>query len=142
MSPLLSPDCRDNNHTKCDGVAWDLEDDMASACECDCQCNGKAAFTIYPHATDDGLEVIIDSEGTIRTLAETDGLAWNKALTEAELAAEYWAQDSKCRHEQWIETVRGEGDYEDWERVAQSRMYEQLTALHRFATLPHHDELP
>jgi hypothetical protein len=63
-----------------------------------------------------------------------------KHLTDAELAAEYWAQDSKCRHEQWIETVRGDDDYEGWERAMQSRMYEQLNALHRFATLPHYDK--
>ncbi len=41
---LYSPDCRDENHGKCDGVAWDLELDIPSACECDCQCNGKGAL--------------------------------------------------------------------------------------------------
>ena len=64
----------------------------------------------------------------------------SKRLNDAELAAEYYAQDGKCRHEQWIEAVRGDDDYEDWERAAASRMYEQLTALHRFATLPNYDE--
>jgi hypothetical protein len=69
-----------------------------------------------------------------------DVLSRNKRLTDAELAAEYYAQDSKCRHEQWIETVRGDGDYTDEERAGQSRMYEQLTALHRFATMAHYDQ--
>lgn len=64
----------------------------------------------------------------------------SKRLTDAELAAEYYAQDSKCRHEQWIETVRGDDDYTDAERAGQSQMYERLTALHRFATLPDYDE--
>jgi len=72
--------------------------------------------------------------------SHVDGYALAKRLTDAELAAEYHAQDGKCRHEQWIEAVRGEDDYEDWERAAQSRMYEQLTALHRFATIPAYDE--
>ena len=31
---LLSPDCRDGNHGKCDGVAWDLEGDKPSNCNC------------------------------------------------------------------------------------------------------------
>lgn len=64
----------------------------------------------------------------------------SKRFTDAELAAEYYAQDSKCRHEQWIETVRGDDDYTKAERVGQSRMYEQLTALHRFATMAHYDQ--
>ena len=64
----------------------------------------------------------------------------SKRLKDAELAAEYYAQDAQCRHEQWIETVRGDDDYEDWERAMQSRMYDRLSALHRFATLPHYDE--
>lgn len=142
MSALLSPDCRDGNHFKCDGVAWDLEVDMARACECDCRCNAKAAFTIYPHSTYCGQDVVIDGDGTLRMLWEIDGLAWNKSLTDSELAAEYYAQDSKCRHEQWIEAVRGDDDYTDSERAGQSRMYEQLTALHRFAAIPHYDEAP
>lgn len=74
----------------------------------------------------------------VRKLA--DRMSQEKRLTDSELAAEYHAQDAKCRHEQWIETVRGDDDYEDWERAAQSRMYEQLTAIHRFATIPAYDE--
>ena len=70
-----------------------------------------------------------------------DSKVRRKRLTDAELAAEYHAQDSRCRHEQWIETVRGDDDYEDWERAMQSRMYEHLTALHRFATIPDYDEV-
>lgn len=35
----LSPDCRDNNHQKCDGLAWDDELDETTACHCtDCDC--------------------------------------------------------------------------------------------------------
>lgn len=34
---ILSPDCRDGNHTKCDGIAWDVEADGYAPCECtDC----------------------------------------------------------------------------------------------------------
>src|ERR1043166_866359 len=32
--PALSPDCRDQNHTKCDGVAWDEEADEPTNCQC------------------------------------------------------------------------------------------------------------
>lgn len=34
MEPLLSPECRDGNHGKCDGVAWDLEADAPADCAC------------------------------------------------------------------------------------------------------------
>jgi hypothetical protein len=30
----ISPDCRDGNCTKCDGVAWDLVADAPTDCEC------------------------------------------------------------------------------------------------------------
>jgi hypothetical protein len=30
----ISPDCRDGNCGKCDGVAWDLEADAPTDCEC------------------------------------------------------------------------------------------------------------
>jgi hypothetical protein len=30
----LSPDCRDGNHSKCDGVAWDIEADRTTFCLC------------------------------------------------------------------------------------------------------------
>lgn len=37
MDPLLvSPDCRDDNHTKCDGNAWDLILDYVVDCDCPC----------------------------------------------------------------------------------------------------------
>jgi hypothetical protein len=32
-----SPDCRDENHRKCDGVAWDLLADQP--CDCGCPCH-------------------------------------------------------------------------------------------------------
>jgi hypothetical protein len=35
---LLSPDCRDENHQKCDGTAWNLETDALDACGCGCGC--------------------------------------------------------------------------------------------------------
>lgn len=31
---ILSPDCRDGNHQKCNGVAWDLEADEPTQCRC------------------------------------------------------------------------------------------------------------
>lgn len=71
--------------------------------------------------------------------SHADGYALDKRLTAAELASEYWSQDAQCRKEQWIETVRGDDDYEDWERAMQSRMYERLSALHRFATMDDYD---
>lgn len=61
-----------------------------------------------------------------------------KRLADSELAAEYYAQDSKCRHEQWVEAVRGD-DYTDREREGQERMHERLNTLYRFATTPHHE---
>jgi len=72
--------------------------------------------------------------------SHVDGYAQAKRLSDAELAAEYHAQYSKCRDEQWIETLRDEDDYTDTERAAQSTMYEWLSMLHRLATLPHYDE--
>lgn len=29
-----SPDCRDGNHNKCDGTAWDLQTDAETRCSC------------------------------------------------------------------------------------------------------------
>jgi hypothetical protein len=34
----ISPDCRDGNHTKCPGDAWDLEKDELAGCRCKCGC--------------------------------------------------------------------------------------------------------
>jgi hypothetical protein len=36
MSLPISPDCRDSNHTKCDEVAWDVDDDRPVYCRCSC----------------------------------------------------------------------------------------------------------
>lgn len=94
-------------------------------------------LTVYPKM---GSIYFDEQANCMWSTSMADGLAEEKRITDGELAAEYYAQDAKCRHEQWIETVRGDDDYEDWERAAQSRMYEQLTALHRFATLPNYDE--
>lgn len=33
---LLSPDCRDGNHQKCDGTAWSLELDDRVQCDDGC----------------------------------------------------------------------------------------------------------
>ncbi|URC18088.1 hypothetical protein QEO76_gp49 [Arthrobacter phage Cole] len=142
MSGLLSPDCRDGNHTKCDGVAWDLELDGPSACECDCQCNGKASFTVYPHTKDEGLECIVDGEGTMRTLAEADGLAWNKGLTDAELAAEYWRAEADLATEAVGVYVEEDRDGSCTWSLGGMNVSLRLEALHRFGNLPHHDELP
>lgn len=30
----LSPDCRDGNHHKCNGIAWDDAADLAVECNC------------------------------------------------------------------------------------------------------------
>lgn len=32
----VSPDCRDGNHRKCYGDAWDVEADAATVCGCGC----------------------------------------------------------------------------------------------------------
>jgi hypothetical protein len=34
----VSPDCRDGNHTKCDGQAWDEDRDELAGCRCKCGC--------------------------------------------------------------------------------------------------------
>jgi hypothetical protein len=40
----LSPDCRDGNHGKCDGLAWDLDLDETVPCECSrCLCGNQLA---------------------------------------------------------------------------------------------------
>lgn len=37
MTPVwLGPDCRDENHQKCDLQAWDDINDVPTDCECDC----------------------------------------------------------------------------------------------------------
>lgn len=36
MDMLLSPDCRDGNHHKCDGTAWSLLLDDRVQCDCGC----------------------------------------------------------------------------------------------------------
>lgn len=37
MTPTpLSPDCRDGNHHKCDGQAWDDTEDALVSCGCAC----------------------------------------------------------------------------------------------------------
>lgn len=34
---VVSPDCRDGNHTKCDGSAIDLTTDTIEFCRCDAE---------------------------------------------------------------------------------------------------------
>jgi len=97
-------------------------------------------LTVYPMTCNHFGEVKYQAAHDGLHLEQIDELGEHKRLSDAELAAEYYAQDSRRRHEQWIEAVRGDEDYEGWERAAQSRMYEHLTMLHRFATLPHYDE--
>jgi hypothetical protein len=36
MTTWLSPDCRDENHQKCDRIAWDEDKDDGTDCGCDC----------------------------------------------------------------------------------------------------------
>lgn len=36
MNPIISPDCRDQNHQKCPGDAWDEAHDHGTECECSC----------------------------------------------------------------------------------------------------------
>jgi hypothetical protein len=31
---ILSPDCRDGNHQKCDAIAWDERADDTTTCQC------------------------------------------------------------------------------------------------------------
>ena len=33
---IKSPDCRDTNHHKCNGDAWDDQQDRLTACACPC----------------------------------------------------------------------------------------------------------
>ena len=37
---LLSPDCRDENHSKCDRLAWNIATDEVDYCQCTCGCDG------------------------------------------------------------------------------------------------------
>ena len=47
-APHLSLDCRDGNHTKCDTVAWDMEKDNYTTCECTkCSHYGKRPAMKY-----------------------------------------------------------------------------------------------
>lgn len=39
MSSVVSPDCRDQNHQKCPGDAWDEAHDHGT--ECQCACHGQ-----------------------------------------------------------------------------------------------------
>ena len=41
MSSIVSPDCRDQNHQKCPGDAWDEAHDHGT--ECQCGCHAEAA---------------------------------------------------------------------------------------------------
>lgn len=43
MLSNVSPDCRDGNHGKCFGTAWDLSIDEATACDCECGCSAEWA---------------------------------------------------------------------------------------------------
>lgn len=36
VSVIVSPDCRDRNHQKCPGDAWDEAHDHPAECECEC----------------------------------------------------------------------------------------------------------
>lgn len=84
-------------------------------------------LTVYPHVEDGGIDCIEDSEGTLRTPRELNGLADYKRLTDAELAAEYW-RDAR----EFLTRANSAGERLD--RIA------RWATLHRFATLPHYDE--
>jgi hypothetical protein len=145
VSALLSPDCRDGNHFKCDGVAWNLQTDEPGQCECDGNCADPApadAFTVYPHTMDAGHDCIIDGEGTIRMLWELDALAWNKSLTEAELAAEHFAAVAVSAQLDVHAILAGEGPAADAFSNKSELELECAEVFERFASLPHHDELP
>lgn len=46
MSIYLSPDCRDENHQKCNGIAWNIFEDQAVECGCEhpeCVCTPEKA---------------------------------------------------------------------------------------------------
>lgn len=48
MSHIVSPDCRDKNHQKCPGDAWDEAHDHATACECGCHAVGGSHEAMSP----------------------------------------------------------------------------------------------
>jgi hypothetical protein len=93
------------------------------------------AFNVYPHTMDGGHDCIIDGEGTIRMLWELDALAWNKALTDAELAAEYHANETDA----WRMVARRP---EFYDLGLAEKIEQREVVLRRFATLPHYDETP
>lgn len=42
MSRIVSPDCRDQNHQKCPGDAWDEAHDHGTDCQCSCHAKQQA----------------------------------------------------------------------------------------------------
>lgn len=50
MSAIVSPDCRDQNHQKCPGDAWDESHDHATECQCACHANGDYPALQAAHA--------------------------------------------------------------------------------------------
>lgn len=58
-----------------------------------------------------------------------------KRLTDAELAAEYWCEEKSLGDvRDWIKTSPGY-------KVLEPVLLERVLTLHRFATLPHYDEV-
>lgn len=71
--------------------------------------------------------------------SHVDGYAANKHLTDAELAAEVWhACDDRSINASNI--LNGQYDNPHAQRAFQ-RAIDQANTLHRFATLPHYDEV-
>lgn len=50
MSAIVSPDCRDQNHQKCPGDAWDEAHDHATECQCTCHAIGDYPALQAAHA--------------------------------------------------------------------------------------------
>lgn len=48
VGPWLSPDCRDENHRKCNGVAWDDAADAPTECQCRDLTHGAAGDPHQP----------------------------------------------------------------------------------------------
>lgn len=68
--------------------------------------------------------------------SHVDGYAAEKRLTDAELAAEYYAALAHFERMGFNEVSSGD----DWDDATWVRIAKPMQTLHRFATLPHYDE--
>lgn len=102
-------------------------------------------LTIYPRpimkAHHQGPAPYLDMEsGTLTSEHAANMLAGAKRLTEAELAAEYWAQ---VHDSQYAMTCELAAEYKQGREAAKrwgAQSTAKATTLHRFATHPHYFE--